>query len=232
MLTNAERIDSGHDHSAVRAYTDGACSGNPGPGGWGVVIEQGDSRTEHSGGEAQTTNNRMELTAAIKALEHTAKDEPIAIVTDATYVHQGITQWIAGWKRRAWRSTNGKLIANRDLWERLDLACAGRTVQWQWVRGHTGHPGNERADALARAQAKQRRETHTRAQEQRIATPISAAILRRHLERCDPDTSVRTAGIAGTVAASTLAGWLASLPGSTMLRTAAPIELHAPHPGH
>ncbi|ART99525.1 ribonuclease HI [Yoonia vestfoldensis] len=136
------------------AYTDGACSGNPGPGGWGALLiaREGDSVIKErplSGGEALTTNNRMELLAAISALEALARQSEITIVTDSAYVKDGITKWIHGWKRNGWTKKGG--LKNVDLWQRLDLATARHQVRWEWVKGHAGHPENERADALARA---------------------------------------------------------------------------------
>ena len=138
------------------AYTDGACSGNPGPGGWGVLLQAKDGETivkerELSGGEAETTNNRMELLAAINALETLARPTEITIVTDSTYVKNGVTSWIHGWKRNGWRTSNKKPVKNEDLWKRLDAAQARHAVSWEWVKGHAGHPENERADELARA---------------------------------------------------------------------------------
>lgn len=135
------------------AYTDGACTGNPGPGGWGVVLLGEDGRQELSGGAPATTNNRMELTAVIEALRHVPADAPMHVVTDSEYVMKGMTQWLAGWRRRGWRTSTGSAVLNRELWETL-AALAGARVTWEWVRGHTGHPENERADALARAQAR------------------------------------------------------------------------------
>jgi len=138
------------------AYTDGACSGNPGPGGWGVLIQarRGDAivkERELSGGEAQTTNNRMELMAAITALETLSRPSPVTVVTDSAYVKDGVTSWIHGWKRNGWRTADRKPVKNAELWQRLDAAQARHQVRWEWVKGHAGHPGNERADALARA---------------------------------------------------------------------------------
>ena len=138
------------------AYTDGACSGNPGPGGWGVLLQakEGDTivkERELSGGEAETTNNQMELMAAISALETLARTSHITIVTDSAYVKNGVTTWIHGWKRNGWKTSNKKPVKNVDLWQRLDAAQAEHTVVWQWVKGHAGHPENERADELARA---------------------------------------------------------------------------------
>jgi len=138
------------------AYTDGACSGNPGPGGWGVLmraIDQGSvvKERELSGGEAMTTNNRMELMAAISALETLARPTGITIVTDSAYVKNGITEWMTAWKRKNWRTAAGPAVKNLDLWQRLDAAQARHSVTWQWIKGHAGHAENERADALARA---------------------------------------------------------------------------------
>ncbi len=135
----------------IEAYTDGACSGNPGPGGWGVVLRSGGEERELSGGEAQTTNQRMELTAAIEALAATPEGAEVVVYSDSNYLVQGMREWLAGWKRRRWRNASGKPVANRDLWERLDALAARRRVRWEWVRGHAGHPENERADRLARA---------------------------------------------------------------------------------
>ena len=136
---------------SVTAYTDGACSGNPGPGGWGVLLVWGDHERELSGGEAETTNNRMELLAAIAALESLKRRVPIEIVTDSTYVKNGITQWLPAWKARGWRTADKKPVKNVDLWQRLDAAVAANDVTFRWVKGHAGHDGNARADALARA---------------------------------------------------------------------------------
>ncbi|GIX13548.1 MAG: ribonuclease H [Paracoccaceae bacterium] len=138
------------------AYTDGACSGNPGPGGWGAILVARDGERvlrerELSGAEAQTTNNRMELMAAIAALEALERPSTITVVTDSNYVKGGITAWLAGWKRNGWKTADRKPVKNVDLWQRLDAAQARHRVRWQWVRGHAGHPENERADALARA---------------------------------------------------------------------------------
>ena len=138
------------------AYTDGACSGNPGPGGWGALMQAVDGGTvikerELKGGEPNTTNNRMELLAAIHALEALDRDTEITIVTDSNYVKNGITGWIFGWKKNGWKNAAKKPVANVELWQRLDAANARHRVTWEWVKGHAGHPENERADALARA---------------------------------------------------------------------------------
>ena len=138
------------------AYTDGACSGNPGPGGWGVLLlaRNGESTLKErtlKGGEADTTNNRMELLAAINALEALERPSSITIVTDSAYVKNGVTGWIHGWKRNGWKTSNKKPVKNVELWQRLEEAAARHTVTWEWVKGHAGHPENERADELARA---------------------------------------------------------------------------------
>ncbi|MEW2912538.1 ribonuclease HI [Leisingera sp. JC11] len=138
------------------AYTDGACSGNPGPGGWGVLLRAMDGDTivkekELSGGEAETTNNRMELLAAINALESLARPSTITVVTDSTYVKNGVTGWIFSWKKNGWKTSSKKPVKNVELWQRLDEAQARHKVTWEWVKGHAGHPENERADELARA---------------------------------------------------------------------------------
>ena len=138
------------------AYTDGACSGNPGPGGWGVLLRASEGcqvlkERKLCGGEANTTNNRMELLAAIQALETLGRASTITIVTDSAYVKNGVTSWIHGWKRNGWRTADKKPVKNAELWQRLDSAQARHTVTWKWVKGHAGHPENERADALARA---------------------------------------------------------------------------------
>lgn len=135
--------------TAVEAYTDGACRGNPGPGGWGVVLKLGDTVKELSGGEAETTNNRMELTAAIRALETLKRPCRVDIYTDSTYVRTGIMEWLPNWERRGWRTAARKPVKNQDLWQRLAALERAHDVRWHWVRGHSGHAGNERADALA-----------------------------------------------------------------------------------
>ncbi|RME17378.1 MAG: ribonuclease HI [Alphaproteobacteria bacterium] len=138
------------------AHTDGACSGNPGPGGWGVLLEAVKDGAvvktrELSGGEAETTNNRMELMAAIMALETLDRPSAITIVTDSAYVKNGVTSWIHGWKKNGWKTAAKKPVKNADLWQRLDAAQARHRVTWKWIKGHAGHDGNERADELARA---------------------------------------------------------------------------------
>jgi ribonuclease HI len=134
----------------VVIHTDGACSGNPGPGGWGAILEWGGRRREIKGGEAHTTNNRMELMAAISALETLKRPCDVDLHTDSQYLRQGIMSWIHGWKRNGWRTADKKPVKNADLWQRLDGAVARHTVHWHWVRGHSGHDLNERADELAR----------------------------------------------------------------------------------
>lgn len=134
----------------VEIYTDGACSGNPGPGGWGSVLLYNGHRRELSGGERQTTNNRMELMAVIQALEALKRPCEVTLHTDSTYVMKGMTEWLQNWKRRNWRTAGRKPVKNVELWQRLEQAIHRHNVQWRWVRGHSGVPGNERADELAR----------------------------------------------------------------------------------
>lgn len=134
----------------VDIYTDGACSGNPGPGGWGVLIQLDDKNIELSGGDNETTNNRMELMAAIIALEEINKDYKINLYTDSNYVKDGITSWISNWKKNSWKTANKKDVKNKDLWMRLDAAIKGKDISWIWVKGHAGNAGNEQADYLAR----------------------------------------------------------------------------------
>jgi ribonuclease HI len=139
------------DDSAKRVviYTDGACKGNPGPGGWGAWLRWGEHEKELFGGEPLTTNNRMELTAVIESLALLKRRTPVAIYTDSAYVKDGITSWIHNWKKRGWRTADNKPVKNVELWQRLDTLVASHDVKWHWVRGHTGDPGNERADELA-----------------------------------------------------------------------------------
>ena len=134
----------------VTIYTDGACSGNPGPGGWGAVLQYGEAKKEINGGTSETTNNRMEMMAAIMALESLKRPMAVDLYTDSTYVRSGITEWLPGWKRRNWRTAAKKPVKNVDLWQRLDSAAAAHQIAWHWVKGHAGNPGNERADELAR----------------------------------------------------------------------------------
>ncbi len=135
--------------SRVEIYTDGACRGNPGPGGWGALMRVGDREREIYGGEPATTNNRMELTAAIRALESLKRRCQVAVYSDSTYLRDGITTWLADWKRRGWKTADRKPVKNQDLWEQLEALAASHDVEWHWVRGHDGHPENERADLLA-----------------------------------------------------------------------------------
>lgn len=138
------------DLKAVEIWTDGACSGNPGPGGWGAILRFNGTEKELSGAEALTTNNRMELMAAIAALEALTRPCAVTLTTDSQYVKDGLTKWIHGWKRNGWKTADKKPVKNEDLWKRLEAAAGRHTVTWQWVKGHAGHAENERADALAR----------------------------------------------------------------------------------
>jgi ribonuclease HI len=142
-----------HTPPDVVVYTDGACKGNPGPGGWGALLvagtPEGPRERELWGGEANTTNNRMELTAAIRALQALKRRCVVDLYTDSQYVRQGITEWMVNWKRRHWKTADGKPVKNQDLWQELDVAVVAHEVRWHWVKGHAGHPGNERADGLA-----------------------------------------------------------------------------------
>lgn len=139
----------------IEIWTDGACSGNPGPGGWGVLLKSGDHEKELHGGEAETTNNRMELTAAIEALNALKTSSKVILHTDSTYVKDGLTKWMFGWKKNGWKTAAKKPVKNQDLWQALDEACKRHDVDWRWVKGHDGDEGNERADALARLGAKE-----------------------------------------------------------------------------
>ena len=136
---------------AVEIFTDGACRGNPGPGGWGAVLRFGEHEKSLSGASGDTTNNRMELTAAIEALEALRRPCRVRLSTDSTYVRNGITSWISSWKRRGWMTADRKPVKNTDLWQRLERAASRHDIEWVWVRGHAGHEGNEKADALARS---------------------------------------------------------------------------------
>lgn len=133
----------------VFAFTDGACRGNPGPGGWGALLRYGNHEREFYGAESHTTNNRMELMAAIAALEHLKEPCVVELTTDSQYVRQGVTQWLENWKRNGWRTSDRKPVKNQDLWQRLDQAAGHHRVLWHWVKGHSGHAENERCDALA-----------------------------------------------------------------------------------
>ena len=135
--------------SLVEIYTDGACRGTPGPGGWGVLLSSGEHERELSGAEVLTTNNRMELTAVIRALEALKRPSEVRIFTDSEYVRRGITEWVRSWKARGWKTADRKPVKNQDLWERLDALAAGHKIEWRWVKGHSGVPGNERVDRLA-----------------------------------------------------------------------------------
>lgn len=139
----------------VFLFTDGACSGNPGPGGWGVLLRCGDKEKTLFGGEPNTTNNRMELMAAIKGLRALKEPCEVELTTDSQYVRQGITEWLENWKSRGWKTANKKAVKNQDLWEQLDAAASKHKITWHWVRGHSGHIENERVDALAREGVKQ-----------------------------------------------------------------------------
>jgi ribonuclease HI len=133
----------------IEVFTDGACKGNPGPGGWGAVLRYGEHEKELSGGETRTTNNRMELMAVIQALEALKRPARVCVTTDSQYVKRGITEWMPKWKRNGWMTAERKPVKNKDLWERLDRALSAHEMEWAWVKGHAGHPENERADALA-----------------------------------------------------------------------------------
>lgn len=135
--------------SLVEIYTDGACRGNPGPGGWGALLTADGHVMELSGAEPLTTNNRMELTAVIRALEALKRPSELRIFTDSEYVRRGITEWVRSWKARGWKTADRKPVKNQDLWERLDALASGHEIEWRWVRGHSGIPGNERVDQLA-----------------------------------------------------------------------------------
>ena len=138
-----------NNNEPVEVFTDGACRGNPGPGGWGVVLRFANKEKELCGGEPATTNNRMELTAVIRALEALTRRSRVSLYTDSQYVQKGISEWIHSWKRRGWKTADKNPVKNEDLWRRLDELAAQHEVEWHWVRGHSGHPENERADQLA-----------------------------------------------------------------------------------
>lgn len=135
----------------VELHTDGACSGNPGPGGWGALLRYGKKEKELSGGDKDTTNNKMELMAVIRGLEYLKRGVHLDLYTDSTYVLKGATEWMAGWKRKGWKNSAGKAVKNRDLWERLEKAMHRHDIDWHWVKGHSGNVDNERADELARS---------------------------------------------------------------------------------
>ena len=147
-MTGTDKVTE--DLKKVIIYTDGACSGNPGPGGWGAYLRSGNHEREIAGGEPETTNNRMEITAAIKALEALKYPCEVTIYTDSNYLKQGIQTWIAGWKRKGWRTAAGKPVKNKDLWILLEAVQEPHNMTWKWVKGHAGDPGNERADEIAR----------------------------------------------------------------------------------
>ena len=150
-MTVPSSRSSSHSSTGVELYTDGACSGNPGPGGWGAILRFKGTEKELNGGEVETTNNRMEMTAVIEGLKALTRPCTVTIYTDSKYVLQGVTEWMDGWKSRGWRTADKKPVKNQDLWEALDKEISRHTVSWQWVKGHAGHPENERADELARA---------------------------------------------------------------------------------
>ena len=146
------------ESDCVEIFTDGACSGNPGPGGWGAILRYGETEKELMGGELETTNNRMELMAAIAALESLKRPIRVALYTDSVYLRDGITRWIHNWKRNGWKTAARKPVKNVDLWQRLEAALEAHEVDWHWIKGHAGHPENERADELARLALRQKRD--------------------------------------------------------------------------
>jgi ribonuclease HI len=155
--------NKGDNETVVEIYTDGACSGNPGPGGWGALLKYGPHTKELCGGEASgTTNNRMELMAAIRALESLSRPATVRLHTDSSYLRNGVTSWLPRWKRNGWRTAAKRPVQNADLWQRLDAAAARHAVSWHWVKGHAGNPGNERADALANRGMREAREASAR----------------------------------------------------------------------
>lgn len=150
-MTLSDFLQQVNPDGEISVFTDGACSGNPGPGGWGVVMRQGlRLQTELNGGELSTTNNRMELCAAIQALQTLGSNKIISITTDSQYVKNGITQWLPKWKANGWKTTSKAPVKNQDLWTRLDELCQGKKITWNWIKGHNGSPDNEKADTLAR----------------------------------------------------------------------------------
>lgn len=144
-------MSAAQESDGVEIFTDGACSGNPGPGGWGAVLRWRGHEKEIFGGEADTTNNRMELMSVIEALKSLRRPMVVDVYTDSTYVQKGMTEWLQGWKRKQWKTAGNKPVKNADLWQLLDVQASRHEVRWHWVKGHAGHPENERADALARA---------------------------------------------------------------------------------
>lgn len=155
----AARLSSSKNKPAVEIFTDGACSGNPGPGGWGAILRSGAHEKEISGGEAVTTNNRMEITAAIRALESLKSPSTVTLHTDSRYVLDGATRWLAGWRANGWKTADKKPVKNADLWQALESAASRHKIAWHWIRGHSGHPENDRADALARAAIQKTRQS-------------------------------------------------------------------------
>lgn len=144
----AQKVDQ-NSAKVVTIYTDGACKGNPGPGGWGAWLSYGSAAKEIWGGESETTNNRMELLAAISALELLNRPSVVHLYTDSQYLRKGITEWLVNWRKKGWKTASGSPVKNSDLWKRLDAATAAHQIEWRWVKGHSGDPGNEKADALA-----------------------------------------------------------------------------------
>jgi len=159
----------------VTAHSDGACRGNPGPGGWAAVLEYGEHRREISGGAAATTNNRMELQAAIAALESLREPCEVEFFTDSKYVQTGVSQWIWGWKRNGWMTKSKQPVKNADLWRALDAAASRHKIAWRWLKGHAGHPGNERCDVLANAEIDKIQKSHTREQLRAALREFTAA---------------------------------------------------------
>ncbi len=167
----------------IEIYTDGACSGNPGPGGWGVLLRIGQAETELCGGEPATTNNRMELLAVIEALQSLAQPVEACVYTDSQYVQKGISEWIHNWKKRGWKTSTKAPVKNEDLWRRLDALASGHTLDWRWVKGHAGHPDNERVDALARAGLEQSRSAGKKVggpAAAPVATPVKGRVAIAH----------------------------------------------------
>ncbi len=153
-MASTDGEDAAPEADVVEIFTDGACSGNPGPGGWGALLRYRGREKELAGGEPHTTNNRMELMGVIAALEALKRPSPVRLVTDSMYVKNGVNQWMPRWKANGWRTADKKPVKNQDLWERLDQALAEHAIDWHWVKGHAGHDENERVDALARSQVR------------------------------------------------------------------------------
>ena len=158
IVTDPLPASAAKAETVIDIYTDGACSGNPGPGGWGAILRWKGHEKELNGGETPTTNNRMEMMAAISALESLKRPAPVRLHTDSTYLRDGITKWIHAWKKKGWKTADKKPVKNVDLWQRLEAAAQRHQVEWHWVRGHSGHPENERADELARRAIAEMRE--------------------------------------------------------------------------